>query len=97
MMNKGLDNGQDLPQELLMVWDSYQVVIIISECTIRVIMIALKETHYPDLRMGAIWLRHFLVLIIRDGWSKRVANTRTGKDVGSYSLTIVYTISKHHM
>ena len=23
MMNKGLDNGQDLPQELLTVWDPY--------------------------------------------------------------------------
>jgi len=55
MMNKGLDNGQDLPHELLMVWHTcIQAVKYYIDCTIRIIMIVLREIHCLDLRMGVI-------------------------------------------
>lgn len=55
VMNKGLDNGQDLPQELLMVWDNDNYLIIIfTDCTIRITMTASSVIHCLVLKMGVI-------------------------------------------
>lgn len=92
MMNKGLDNGQDLPHELLTVWDLLHCYGCHSNCVIRIITIASRGTHSHDLKMEVIWLKHSLALTIKAGWSKKVVNTKIGKDDGLFLPIIVSTI-----
>lgn len=92
MMNKGLDNGQDLPHELLTVWDLLYYHGCHGDCIIRIITIASRGTHCHGLKMEVIWLRHSLAPTIRGGWSRKEANTKIGKDGGLFLPIIVSTI-----